>query len=103
MATVRVLLSDTRADITTLPGVVGAPPLPLQGVLNVAAGEVNAFTLPVGNHPFCIQPLHDHGGRGHRVPEPGFRTTGGTSTIGGFILVNRQDRNGNWIDVTRKC
>ena len=101
MATVRVLLSDTRADITTLPGVVGIP-LPLQGVLNVAAGEVNAFTLPVGNHPFASSPSTTTAAEVTASLNQGFRTTGGTSTIGGFILVNRQDRNGNWIDVTKE-
>ena len=34
--------------------------------------------------------------------ERGYRTTPGTSSIGGFVLINRQDRDGNWTDVTKE-
>ena len=32
----------------------------------------------------------------------GYRTIAGTSSIGGYILINRQDRDGNWTDVTKE-
>lgn len=102
MATVRVLMSDRRADITALPGVVGNP-LPLQGVLNVAAGEfVAGVTMPAGNHPFATSPATGNAAQVTTALDQGFRTTGGTSLIGGFILINRQDRDGTWTDVTKE-
>jgi hypothetical protein len=104
MSTLRILLSDTRAELMApnLPGAVGVP-MPLQGTLNIVAGEVIAgTTLPAGNHPFAVTPATPDAAAVTNVLNQGFRTTGGTSTIGGWILINRQDRAGNWTDVTRE-
>jgi hypothetical protein len=101
MATLRILMSDTRAEITNLPGVVGVP-IALQGVLTVTAAENNvspANVLPAGNHPFAATPA---GLTAQQLLERGYRTTPGTSSIGGFVLINRQDRDGNWTDVTKE-
>jgi hypothetical protein len=99
MATLRILISDRPEDLTGLPGVDWTPggpaasPVRLTGNLIVSAGEANANTLPAGNHPFATSTgsVND-----------GFRTAGGTSLIDGFILINRQDRNGDWDDVTKE-
>jgi hypothetical protein len=102
LATVRVLMSDRPTDLTALPGAVGTP-VPLQGVLGVLPAEVQAgITLPAGNHPFATSPATGSAAQVTAALDQGFRTTGGTSLIGGFILINRQDRDGTWTDVTKE-
>ena len=101
MATLRILLSDTQAELTNLPGVVGTP-IPLQGFLTIGAADVVAGSLAAGDHPFATAPpTPDSTAVGNRLAE-GFRVTGGTSLIGGYILINRQNRGGGWSDVTKE-
>jgi hypothetical protein len=104
MATLRILISDRPTDLTTLPGVVftaGVSPVPLTGQLTVTAAEVaaNANIIPAGSHKFAGS---NTGTAWAALTNAGYRTTPGTSSIGGFILINRQDRNGNWTDVTKE-
>jgi hypothetical protein len=101
MATLRILLSDTRAEITNLPGVVGVP-LPLQGAFVVTALEgAVAGNLAANTYNFAATPaMVDATARDNAIRD-GYRTTPGTSSIGGFILINRQDRDGTWTDVTK--
>ncbi len=102
MATLRILISDTQLELTALPNVVGAP-IPLQGTMNVAAFEViPGITLAAGNHPFASTPAMANAAAVTQALNDGFRTTAGTSTIGGYILINKQDRNGVWTDVTKE-
>jgi hypothetical protein len=110
MGTLRILISDRPEDLTGLPGVVrtlagvNASPIRLAGVLNVSAAEraANANTLPAGNHPFAVTPaMADNTAVRDRLRD-GYRTTAGTSLIDGWILINRQDRNGDWTDVTKE-
>jgi hypothetical protein len=97
LATLRILLSDRAQDLTNAPGAVwtaagaNASPIRLAGVLNVAGGLAN--NLPDGDHPFAAST---------GVTANGFRTANNTPSIDGFILINRQDRNGNWTDVTKE-
>ncbi len=107
MATLRILLSDRPEDLTNIPGVVWTPnvsprrlsnmtshPVPLADNFILTAAEAAVpGNLPQGQHRFA---------ESTGVVNNGFRTTAGTSTIDGFILINRQDRNGNWTDVTKE-
>ncbi len=106
MATVRILLSDSRAELTGLPGVVstaGVSPVPLTGNFAPTAAEfaawAGAITNAGGGHAFAAS---DTGANYNQLLQAGYRTTAGTSSIGGYILINRQDRNGTWTDVTRE-
>jgi len=104
MATIRVLLSDSPAEITALntAGNVPGTPIPLQGTLQVTAGEANAFTLPAGLHPFGTAPQTTTIAEVNTNLSYGFRVSGGTPLVGGYILISRQDRNGTWTDVTKE-
>ena len=92
MATLRILMSDQPGDLTALPGVVstaGVSPVRLAGVFNPDAipGAVigaQAFAQSTG------------------VAADGFRTRQFVESIDGWILINMQDRAGNWTDVTRE-
>jgi hypothetical protein len=101
MATLRVLLSDSRLELTALPGVVGTP-VPLSVNFTPTAAEAlytGAITNLGGGHAFAAS---DTGANYNTLLQNGYRTTAGTSSIGGYILINRQDRNGTWTDVTRE-
>jgi hypothetical protein len=103
MGTLRILISDRPTDLTVLPGVVwtaGVSPVPLDTNFVVTAAEVaaNANIIPAGTHRFA----QSAGASFNAVRDAGFRTTPGTSSIGGYILINRQDRNGTWTDVTKE-
>ena len=102
MATMRILISDSRAELTGLPGVAVAAgsPVPLTGLFTPTAGEAAApGAITNLGHAFAAS---DTSANYNTLLQAGYRTTAGTSSIGGYILINRQDRNGNWTDVTRE-
>lgn len=88
MASVRILLSDTAADITGLPGVTATPPVPLG---NLAVTPIGGYGVDAAHPPLAISP-----GFG----ATGVRTPAGTPLLGGFIKVELQDQAGGWQDVT---
>ncbi len=79
MATLRILLSDTAAELTSLPGVVGSP-------VSLEAASVAGYPLATSNGQ----------------AKEGYRSASGTPLIGGFILINRQSSAGVWTDVTNE-
>ncbi len=83
LASLRILLSDTAAEITALPDTLGTPV------------SLEAATLPAaaGNYPLA-------GSVGSAAQ--GYRSAAGTALTGGFILINKQDTAGNWTDVTHE-
>lgn len=89
MATLRILLSDQPSDLTTLPGVVtsAGSPVRLAGLFT-PVGVTGGLTV--------AQPFAQSSG----VMDAGFRTPDLTPSIDGYILINRQDRDGDWTDVT---
>ncbi|HQZ38384.1 MAG TPA: hypothetical protein PLH72_05035 [Vicinamibacterales bacterium] len=97
MATLRILLSDQAADLTAaaLPGTVGVP-VRLANAF-VPAGVANSV-IPAAGVPqvFATSPVSSTANR-----DLGFRTVL-TPSIDGYILINRQDRDGNWTDVTEE-
>ena len=72
--------------------------------MNVSAAELaaNANIIAAGNHPFAASPAMPAAAQVTTALNDGFRTTAGTSSIGGYILINKQDRAGNWTDVTKE-
>ena len=83
LATLRILLSDSILEITSLPGVVGVP----------VSLEAAALPAAAGGYPLASST---------GPPTTGYRSAAGTPLLGGYILINRQDTNGNWIDVTNE-
>ena len=81
LASLRILLSDTAAEITALPDTVGAPV------------SLEAATLPAAAGTW---PLAASSGNAAL----GYRSANNTPLLGGFILINKQDNAGVWSDVT---
>lgn len=108
MATLRILISDRPENLAGLPGVVqtvgglAASPVRLANALVVDSSEPGTGRLGNGSHPFAVAPPTGNNSERTAALNAGFRTTGGTSTIDGWILINRQDRSGTWTDVTKE-
>jgi hypothetical protein len=88
LASVRILLSDTAADILGLPGVTQVAPIPLG---NLAVTPVPGYVVNAARPPFAVSP-----GPGTL----GVRTPNGTPLLGGFLKVEVQNQAGVWQDVT---
>jgi hypothetical protein len=84
LASVRILLSDTEADLLGLPGVTAVPPVPLA---DLAAIPVPGYTA----QPFAVSP---------GLGPSGVRTPAGTPLLGGFLKIEQQDTAGAWRDIT---
>jgi hypothetical protein len=79
MASLRILLSDTAAHITSLPTVTGTAPVHL--TTNAPNGTVYAVAGSSTN---------------------GYRSSPGTALIDGYLKMEMQDQAGNWQDVTNE-
>jgi hypothetical protein len=99
MASVRILLSDRASDITGLQTVTATAPVNLaqlardatyQTSLGMTANFVN--NIPLALEGTYVKPTTT-AGFGYRLPA-------GTPINDGFLKIERQDRNGNWTDVT---
>ena len=106
LASLRILLSDTAADILNLPGVTAGAPVPLG---SVAPWAIDATHLPFANSP-GLQQAGDCGaalGNTIQAARCGSRTPGGnavpvqnTPLMGGFIKIEMANGAGVWQDVT---
>jgi hypothetical protein len=94
LASLRILLSDTAAEITNLPGVTAAAPLSLNEA--TPAGWVVAATTPA----FAVSPGPQVGAWAANTATAGSRSPANTPLLGGFIKIEKQDNNGIWTDVT---
>jgi hypothetical protein len=81
MASLRILLSDTAADITSLPSVTAAAPVLLQGRAPDAGGTYYAVAGATGGN---------------------YKSNPGTPLIDGYIKIEMQDQNNVWHDVTNE-
>ncbi len=72
LASLRILLSDTAAELTALPGAVGTP----------VSLEAAALPATAGSWPLAAST---------GSATNGYRSAAGTPLLGGFILVNKQD------------
>lgn len=93
MASLRILLSDTAADITSLPTVTADAPVEL-GRLTDATYRASIGLVP--DHPVAQAGPYDStpgNGRGYGFPA-------GSPLVTGFLKIERQRTNGTWQDVT---
>jgi hypothetical protein len=79
LASLRILLSDSPAHLTSLPTVTGTNPLQLTDA--APNGTLYAIAGTAAN---------------------GYRSTAGTALIDGHIKIDMQDQSGNWQDVTNE-
>lgn len=102
LASLRILLSDTAAEITGLPGVTNTPPVHL--VLSDAvnnAGQTQLIALgqyAISNNANTTRPPYARApavGGGSLVPVD-------TPLLGGFLKIEKQTSAGVWVDVTRE-
>jgi hypothetical protein len=89
MASLRILLSDTVADITGLPTVTATAPIPLDGT---TPGGYTAQPIPTSPGP--------NAGATVNQSQYGVRSQAGTPLLGGFIKIEKQTAPGTWTDVT---
>jgi hypothetical protein len=94
MGTLRILLSDTSTDITTLPGVVSNP-VPLRGNFDPAANGFGGMTGVVAAGGFAATP-------NPAEPANGDRTNANTPRVDGYLSIEMQQRDGTWVDKTRE-
>jgi PilX N-terminal len=111
LASVRILLSDTQADITGLPGIdTTVNPYPLAEVGSTgaepASGDATtiqrtssgaAYYLPATDA--CHPPLAESFGY---VSDPNYLSPAGTTLLGGYIKIEVQQASGAWKDVTQE-
>ena len=93
-ASIRILLSDTAADITSLPTVTGTPPVELDAHVDTGGDPLNPFagyTVDANRPPLAMS--SGVGGDGYRMPVD-------TTSLGGFIKVEIQTTIDTWQDVT---
>jgi hypothetical protein len=89
-AALRILLSDTAADLTGLPGVTATAPINLEPAVNVAYG-------PAGKQAWLATSL----GTCPTTPTTGcYKSSAGTPLIGGRIKIELQKTDNTWQDVT---
>lgn len=82
MASLRILLSDTAADITSLPTITATTPLQLANPLPAAIGQFIAVS--------------------NRDADSDFKSPDGTNLIDGFIKIEMQGPLDVWTDVTQE-
>jgi len=88
MASLRILLSDTPADITNLPTVTPTPPVSLASL--AASGTGIAATAATPEFAAAQTPTSTNG----------VRLPAGSSLLTGFLKIERQNADGTWTDVT---
>jgi len=93
LASLRILLSDSAADIMNLPGIVAATqPLPLAGTpAGFTGGGAPLLPFAASAATSAVATNRGYGSRMANV---------GTPLIGGYIKIEMQNAAGNWSDVT---
>ncbi len=97
MASLRILLSDRASDITGLQTVTATPPVNLAQLARDATYQTSLGMTFVNNIPLALEGTYvkpaTTSGYGYRLPA-------GTPIADGYLKIERQDRSGNWTDVT---
>ena len=104
-ASIRILLSDTAADITSLPTVTGTPPVELDAHVDTGGDPLNPFagyTVDANRPPLAMSAgmLGDYPEMGRAPDNEGYRFPADTTSLGGFIKIELQTSTGTWQDVT---
>lgn len=100
LASVRILLSDTAADIQNLPGITGTAPINLGLVAANAVVEPAGYTIGNTRPHFAESAGIQQAGDAATSQRYGSRTPLGQPLVGGFLKVERQTPAGVWQDVT---
>ncbi|MBI4484510.1 MAG: hypothetical protein HY655_00725 [Acidobacteria bacterium] len=88
LASLRILLSDTSADLTGLPGAAAGAPIPLD---NLDVTPIPGYTVDALHAPLALS---------SGVSADGYRSPADTPLHGGFIKIEMQRQNETWQDVT---
>ncbi|MGE3276497.1 MAG: hypothetical protein AB7O67_15395 [Vicinamibacterales bacterium] len=88
-ASVRVLLSDTAADITSLPGISGGAPVQLG---RLAVSPIAGYTVDAAHAPFAVSPGN--------AADSNVLSALNTPLHDGFLKVEYRNAAGAWVDVT---
>ena len=94
IASMRILLSDTSAEITSLPTVTLTPPIRLDDQVDTGGDPLNpwpGYVVGPNNPPLARS--NGNVGQGYRFPLD-------DTSHGGFIKIEIQNAAGNWNDVT---
>ena len=99
LASLRILLSDSAADITNLPTVTATAPVPL--------GSATPWAWDATHLPFGVSPSPEQAGDCAAAPGTGIspqrcgsRTPVNTPLMGGYIKIEMANAAGAWQDVT---
>jgi hypothetical protein len=102
LASLRVLLSDTAADILGLPGVTATAPADLGQVSAGAVAEPAWYVVDDATPNFAESPGPQMAGDTGTSQRYGSRTPAGTPVLGGVIKIEMQTAPGAWEDVTQE-
>ena len=91
-ASMRILLSDTQADLLGLPTATGTPPVPLDG------SPIPGYTVGPTNPPLGL--TRDGMTIGSVGYNEGYRMPDLTPVLGGFLKIEIRNALGLWTDVT---
>ena len=95
LASMRILLSDTAAEITSLPTVTLTPPLRLDDQVDIVGGD------PLNPWPgYAVGPNNPPLARSNGNVGEGYLFPLDDTSHGGFIKIEIQNATGNWTDVT---
>lgn len=105
MASLRILLSDRASDISGLQTVTAAPPVDLARLAKDPAYQstnngLGTEFVPHNGIPFAQAGTRYAPGTTGTNAGKAYDLPSGTPLEDGFIKIERQDRNGNWTDVT---
>jgi hypothetical protein len=107
-ASLRILMSDTAADITNLPTVTGTAPILMSGPVNILApseairdygvNPPDVLRSPFGNYetPNLVPVAPNY------LPANVTKGNHNEPVLGGFIKIEMQRQNATWVDVTRE-
>jgi hypothetical protein len=88
MASLRILLSDSPGEITSLPTVTSSAPVFLD---NLMFNPISGYTVDASHPPLAVS---------SGISGDGYRSPAGTALLGGYLKIEKQDTSGNWTDVT---
>jgi hypothetical protein len=102
LASLRILLSDTAADILGLPTVTQTPPVALGSVVGGGVAEPVWYPIASDTPNFAESPGLQQAGDATTHQRYGSRTPAGQPVLGGFLKIEMQNTAGVWIDVTQE-
>jgi hypothetical protein len=102
LASLRILLSDTAADISGLPTVTAPAPVNLAAAGGGFVDEPAWYVISNATPHFAESAGLQQAGDAVTAQRYGSRTPVGESLLGGFIKIEMQRMNNTWVDVTQE-